>query len=493
MPPRPLRSLLLIAALAGGAATAQDLPSSRESSARLQSLPASMQLGYERVKLPGGEVMGLAHGAYLVELRPGWWAGPIAFGAATGQRGGLFTWGAELQRRWVLGPRLGIVTGASATGGGGANAPVGGGLMLRPHVDLLWDRDGWQSGFSLSQVRFPTGRIASTQFGIVLMRSDRFVHTAPGVAGRRNTSSVRGGVGFDRMEPIVGRYTGTTGGSPLSYVGIRLERDLEAGFAAGMEAAGAAQGSADGYAEVFGSLSGRWPVLGQGLLLGGRAALGLGGGGAVPTGGGQLLRAGVVATWLMRPQLALNVELGRVIGLNGELSARHVQASLSLPLGGLETGRLPDQPAALNDMEWSLALQDWRDVERRAGGERSMQLIGLKFRSALDERWYLTGHAVSAAWGGAGAFSTGLVGLGWNTRLGPDSGWRIGLEALAGAAGGGGVSNQGGAVYQPLVWVGRDLGRHARLQVGGGRIRSLRGALDSPVLDVTLSIAFGTP
>jgi hypothetical protein len=493
MPLRPLRSIPFAVAMACSTAFAQDLPSSRDSPARLQSLPASVQLGYERVRLPGSEVMGLAHGAYLVELRPGWWVGPIAFGAATGQRGGLFTWGAEVQRRWVLGPNVGIVAGASATGGGGASAPVGGGLMLRPHVDVLWDRDGWQSGFSLSHVRFPTGRIGSTQFGIVLMRSDRFVHTAPGVAGQRHAGSARGGVGFDRMEPIVGRYTGTTGGSPLSYVGIRLERDLEAGFAAGIEAAGAAQGSADGYAEVLGSLSGRWPVLGQGLLLGGRAAVGLGGGGAVPTGGGQLLRAGVIATWLVRPQLALNVELGRVIGLNGELSARHVQASLSLPIGGLETARTPDQPAALNDMEWSLALQDWRHVERRAGGERPMQLIGLKFRSALDERFYLTGHAVSAAWGGAGAFSAGLIGVGWSTRLGADSGWSVGLEGLAGAAGGGGVSNRGGAVYQPLAWVGHDLGRHARLRVGGGVIRSYRGALDSPVLDVTLSVAFGTP
>jgi hypothetical protein len=64
-------------------------------------------------------------------------------------------------------------------GGGGAAAPVGSGLMLRPHVDLLADLGGWQAGLSASHVRFPDGAIRSTQLGLVVSLPDRFVSRAP--------------------------------------------------------------------------------------------------------------------------------------------------------------------------------------------------------------------------------------------------------------------------------------------------------------------------
>jgi hypothetical protein len=39
-------------------------------------------------------------------------------------------------------------------GGGGGVAMVGGGLMVRPHADLLYKFDGGTAGVSVSQVRF---------------------------------------------------------------------------------------------------------------------------------------------------------------------------------------------------------------------------------------------------------------------------------------------------------------------------------------------------
>ena len=64
---------------------------------------------------------------------------------------------------------------------------------------------------------------------------------------------------------------------------------------------------------------------------------------------------------------------------------------------------------------------------------------------------------------------------------------------MVGAAGGGGVSSRGGAIAQPMAWIARDLGGHSRLKVGAGYVKSLRGGLSSPVIDMTWAFAFGTP
>ncbi|MFZ2648669.1 MAG: hypothetical protein WA210_01060, partial [Burkholderiaceae bacterium] len=66
-------------------------------------------------------------------------------------------------------------------------------------------------------------------------------------------------------------------------------------------------------------------------------------------------------------------------------------------------------------------------------------------------------------------------------------------EALVGAAGGGGVASRGGAIGLPMAWVGRDLGIYSQLKLGAGYIKSLRGELSSPVIDLTWAVRFGVP
>jgi hypothetical protein len=118
--------------------------------------------------------------------------------------------------------------------------------------------------------------------------------------------------------------------------------------------------------------------------------------------------------------------------------------------------------------------------------------VSLKFNRALSEHVYLSGEAQSAIAGGAGAYSVGLVGVGVKTQLG-SSAWSAGAEAMVGAAGGGGVASNGGAVAQPMAWIGRDLGTYSRLKLGVGKIRSRRGGLSTPVVEATWSFDFGTP
>jgi len=104
-----------------------------------RSAPASARIGYETLTLPGDERMGLVGMSYLVQVRPGLCLGPAVYGAASGQRGGFFTIGADAALCTQLAGPLGLQAGLYVGGGGGAAAPVGGGLMLRPYANLLWD------------------------------------------------------------------------------------------------------------------------------------------------------------------------------------------------------------------------------------------------------------------------------------------------------------------------------------------------------------------
>jgi hypothetical protein len=280
----------------------------------------------------------------------------------------------------------------------------------------------------------------------------------------------------------------------VGYVGLRLEQQATPTLSATLEAAGAASGGADGYMEALGGLSWQWPVQGPSLRAGVRGAVGLAGGGAARTGGGPIVKAGVTARWQVSDQLSLDLEAGRAKAFNGDFGARYTQLSLGIALGEAKPSAGTVAPAkTLHDMEWGFSMLHYTHAERKDGSERPMQLVGLSFNRSLGEHLYLSAQAHGAVAGGAGAYSVGLVGLGAYTRFGPAAAWSAGAEALVGAAGGGGVASRGGAVAQPMLWMGRDLGRYSRLKLGAGAIKSRRGELSTPVAQLTWSFEFGAP
>jgi len=163
---RPTTLLALMACLSAPAlvCAADDAPTGT----RDTRVARSFELGYESIRLPAGERLGLMSGTLLFDVGDGWWFGPAVHGAAAGERGGLFVGGAAVERHWLFGPRWEGTASLFVGGGGGAGAPVGGGLMVRPAASLLYDFGPLRAGASVSYVRFPSGDISSRGFGIVL-------------------------------------------------------------------------------------------------------------------------------------------------------------------------------------------------------------------------------------------------------------------------------------------------------------------------------------
>ena len=510
-PRRPLKTVLAPLRFVPVVAVALLMPLAVRAQAdalRTESLPTSGMLGFEMVRLPHGERMGLVGGSLLFDIGADWGFGPAVYGAATGQRGGFFVGGVELQRRWDLSRGFSLATGLYAGGGGGANAPVGGGLMLRPAVTLLKDLgSSLQAGLSLSSVRFPSGQISSNQLGLTLAWRSEFMHfsgagSGGGVsggstdAGSAPTAIALGraaGLGFDRMTATLTSYSFTAPEQRrIRLAGARAERGTSLnGLTWGMEAAAAAQGGAAGYMEILGTGAFSIALLPEALpswRVGARLGTGLGGGGGVQTGGGTLVKATALTELNLAEGWTLGAEYGALSGRSG-LRARVAQVWVGFDLEpGLDGRSGPPGPVVRT--EWVAALAHHARALRTDGSTRPLDTIGLKLNRYIGDYFYLSGQAHSAFAGGAGAYSVGLVGAGLSTSARPP--FRAGAELLAGAAGGGGVQTAGGAITQAVLWAGWSPSPTQEWRAGIGTVKPLRGGgSGSPVMELSWSRSFG--
>jgi hypothetical protein len=459
------------------------------------SVPTSGMLGFERLRLPDGEHLGLTSGTLLFDVGSDWAVGPSVYAGTTGHRGGLFVGGIEVQRRWGLAPGLALATGLFAGGGGGAGAPVGGGLMLRPAVTLLKDLGpSLQLGLSWSHVKFPSGQIDSNQVGLTVAWRNEFDYINGASGSPTPVPNRATGLGFDRMSVTASQYRFMDGsGRRIDLAGAQAERRSDInGFTWGMEAAAAAKGDAAGYMELLGTAEMSFALLpsyAPSWRAGVRLGAGVGGGGSVPTGGGLLGKA--VATTEFSPFAGwtLGAEYGWAAATNGAFRARETRVWLGIDLEPGLDGRSFATGHVVRT-EWVAALQHHVRVERRDGTRASLDTIGLELDRYLDDHVYVSGQAHSAFAGNAGAYSVGLVGVGVATSS--DAALRAGGEVLLGAAGGGGVKTAGGAIAQGVLWSAWKPSMQSEFRAGVGVSRGLgHGTRESPVLELSWSRAFG--
>ena len=458
-----------------------------------ERLRRSITLGVETLRLPGGERLGLASSSLLFEVGPSWWLGPAVFGAATGRRGGLFVGGVEGQRRWRWDDGVEAFASLALGGGGGGAAPVGSGLLVRSQVGVTRPWGPLKAGLTWSDARFPSGAIFSRQLGVVLVWDGDYAHWSADAVGRGVAAGTESGLGFDRWHTGWLRHHIQGDVRRVGLISARAERHLgdDGRWTWGFDAAAAAQGGAAGYMELLAGVGWMQPVT-RDLHVGARAGVGLAGGGAVPSGGGVLAKAGLQLAWSVAPGWQLGVEQGLGRGIAGQPALHTHQVWIGRDLVPHQGSPLPASALEVVGYQWVAGVQHVQAARRISGRVAPFDEVIGKMNRRLDEHFYLSLQAHSAYAGGVGAYSVGLLGLGW--RDGPEAPqtWHFGAETLIGAAGGGSVATGGGALGQALVWASAPLVGPTRLQMGLGRLRSLRGAgLDSTVWELSLTRSFG--
>ena len=462
------------------------------------SMPAAhLRVGIERVRFADdSERVGLVGTSYLVDLGgvPGLSIGPAVYGAVSGERGGFFSLGGEAAwRHRILGP-VGIELGAYVGGGGGGGVPKGSGLMLRPHADLVWDLGAVALGLSVSRVRFSNSLVDSTQVGLVLNATNDFRFVPAARLDETVVSAGRAGLGFDRLQFVGGAYRTPAGkllldGRPLprsiGLLGVRAEQAWGSNAFWGIEASRAARGGGvGGYAEVLGTVGLEREIVRDGLTVGGRIAMGAGGGGNISTGGGLLAKASVYGIVRLGNELGVSLEAGVARAPNGNFRAVQGSAAIVWAIDSPDDSGIAARPSRTDFSAGMIA----HDAPRNDGSTRSMRAITLKVDRFLTPGLYVAGEALGAVGGNASGYSGALVGAGWLQRFGPR--FHAGAEFLVGASGGGSVAG-GGAILQPGAYVGIQMTPAVALRVGAGRVKATSGPLSSTFVDASLVFSYG--
>ncbi len=466
--------------------------------------PGALRLAFERLRMPGGErPLSLAEVGLLADLPWSLYAGPALFGAVAGERGGFFVAGVEMG--WRAEPRLGLGldAGLFAGGGGGGSAPVGGGLMLRPRLALTWSTQQDRFSLGIARATFPSGEIRSAQ---VYVAWERRLHALfsheplePWEALRHRGNLRLWPVALDVMvshRSQVGDLHGAGATVPaMDLVGLSTGFGIAGPLRLRVEGHAAYGGDSGGYMEALAGPELRFELgPGRRLALVGALEAGSGGGGGIATGGGFLVKASGGLDLSLVSSFHAGLEAGIVAAPSAPLRAASIGMKLGWAFelagagGATEEAAAPSVSAELFALSWRFrsSLRRYASAQRVTAGGGSVPVDELAFHADLlvSDATYVTAQSGWAVSGQAGAWATGLLGGGLSSPSW--RGHRVGMEALAGAGGGGGIWTGGGALVHATAWWSYDLTARVGIQLSAGRARAIGGRFDSNLVDAGL-------
>ena len=478
----------------------------------IEPTEGKLRLTYEEVTLPGSEKMGFMGGSLLYDVNDWFAVGAGAYGALAGQRGGFITLGVAGEVKKDLFEFLSINAGlfVGAGGGRGGYTLSGGGLMLRPHVGLNIKAGKWGNiGVGVSHISFPDGTIGSTQPYVSYEAPfDTLIGEGWLEDGVLNDSAVEQLSSSEREFAVVYRmYTvpdgvltdsGTVQSKTLKLMGAEWHRYYGDNFFFKIESEGAMGGENTGYMQIFMGAGFRFGLTDSTFIkIAGQ--LGVAGGGDVATAGGFLVDGSIGLQQYFTDNVFLGVTGGYVKAPGGAFKATSVALQLGYRYGSPNLGEGNvnlESIASYNRQHIRLRTvqqtylkddPDWRGHH----SDLSVQNLGLQADYFLSQNLYLSGHAIAAYGGMAGAYMKGLVGAGWHQPLFQTPVF-IDLEGLIGAAGGGGLNIQGGLVYQGNANLGYQLTDAFSVMGTVGYIKAQKGGFRAKVVGGSVGYNFTT-
>ncbi len=463
---------------------------------------------YDSLSLPNNENLGLLGTSYLYDFQHNIYFGIGVYSAVTGERGGFFTGGVELGKKIRLYKNIYTDFGLFVGGGGGGSAPQGGGLMLRPHIGILYDTGKYNVGLSLTKVKFPNGDIDSNQVSLNINFPFSLIHeknifskiTLQEIDNLIGTTGKKIGwqdhyfaVTMQRYMPGNGSKTtsGAKMNSNMTLVGFEYGTKLNRNIFSFVEAAGAGGGDTDGYAEILGGLGYTKQIkTHSGIYV--KAALGASGGGRVDTGGGIIAKESIGIYSKLMKNLILTTEVGHIDAIGGNFHAFTLKTSLNYGVKFLSFGkslRSIEGYTLFNDKEWNIRISNQTYLDKNSKDSK-INLIGFKIDRYISDNTYLSGEALGAYNGKSGGYAVGLLGVGKRYMI--NNSLSAFGEFLIGGAGGGGVDVGGGLIYQPMVGLEYKLRNNLGVQLSFGKTKSISGSLDTNVLDFGFSYKFRT-
>lgn len=498
---------------------ADNLPTSNRPHQNLQTLPSFFRFSFDNnIKMPNQiSPMGLLGFDYFGDITPTIYAGFGGYGSVTGTQGGLFTVGIEggVHREFI--PRWWGDVGLFVGGGGGKASLTGGGLMLRPHAGIAYSFPWARVGVFYSYLDFPSGEIHSQQVGLNLDLPFEFSYLLPhdNLAGSvvdldHIQLQLNKFIGFQHNDFAIlaqayqqGAGTKNTLGEiqdeTMGLVGAEFDHYLTDKTFWWIKTSGEFRGAHNGYMDVLGGLGYHIPLGSSSVALVPQFGLGAGGGGLVETGGGFLVNPLLSVEWAASPAYSLRVSSGYLWAPKGEFNAVPITGEL---ICHLDVATANVHPVKLDSLA-HYTIQGWRfqivnqtyfHPQRSVDKTTSpIEQIGLQIDQIFTP-WFFMSYQAAGAYSGyhAGGYATGMIGPGLQGQQLFNQRVQFFTELLVGAGGGGGLALSGGSLIEPLIGVRVAITPLIGLQASIGELKALRDDLNTPILNVGLTMRFDT-
>lgn len=507
----------IIAALMGLAATSSFglTTHKHENKLLLQRQPGFFRFTYESVKMPNGiQNMGLLGLNYYADLTPSVYAGIGTFGAVTGSQGGLFTFGFGGGLHHPLFKQLWGDVGLDIGGGGGRASLVGGGLLVRPHIGLEYDFRWMRVGLQYSYVNFPSGEIHSSQIGLNLDIPYDFyyicypnlcdsifkfndIHLSDGkfLDFQRNDFGLILQAYFQRKGTL--NVSGEVQDGTMSVVGAELDHYVTNHGFIWLQAGGAFSGVPNGFMDILGGLGYHAPLGSSGFAIVPQFGVGAGGGGNVDTGGGVLIEPEIGFEVPLTSKFSGRISGGYLWAPQGQLSAATMTGEILYHLDIATANKTyVSNMFCYTTQGWRIELfnQTYVSPQRSISSTRSsIEMIAIQIDQLFTPHFFFSYQGAGAYSGfHAGGYATGMIGPGIQTSAFCHEHLQPFAQVLIGAGGGGGLALGGGSVIEPVVGLHYALTQSVGLMASVGQIKAINNSLNTPVLNVGMSVRFGT-
>ena len=457
---------------------------------------------FDELSLPGNEKMGFVGGGLLYEIKPNFFVGPEAFGAASGNRGGFITLGMSADRAFPINEDMSVETGLhiGAGGGRGGLQLSGGGLMYRGNVGLSI-KTGYNGhiGLGVSRYKFPNGYIDSTQpyisyrYGFNAMHGRGWTDLTESKYGVVSNLKEREFSTVIRTYAVPGhvrRDNGTPQHKSLGLLGIEFSNYVRRDSFVKLEANGAMQGQSNGYMQILAGGGQRFRLTDSIELKLGIAA-GVAGGGGVATGGGVIFDAQAGIKLNLSEKLFTELALGEVRASDGEFESDAVSLKVGYRFGNplkLPNDELADAVRGFDQSNFRFRFSNqtylnsdtnWRNHSQNL----NIDNLGVQLDYFLNNTAYFSGQGFAAYRGKAGAYMSGLIGVGFHLPI--SEMLYIDFESLAGAAGGGGTNVGNGFVTQFNTQLGVNFNERDSIALGLGHIVATDGDFRANVVSLS--------
>ena len=451
---------------------------------------------YENIDVTPNESMGLVGIGVNFDFSKYIYGGLEVYSSVKGKRGGFFTVGFDGGLRYNISKNVRFNSGLFVGAGGGGAAPQGGGLMLRPYSQIDINIQNYNIGVGISHIRFPNGKIKSTQeyISLELPLSGNFLK-----GHRFDTIRLNGHTEIEHnlnLAIIAKHYTPKSSKNldgtimkPFSLMGIEVSKFYNKNIYSIFQAAGAGGGENAGYMEIFGGFGYKWNLNSLPIYLSLQTLIGAGGGGRVNSGGGLLYSVDM----LVGANISKNINISASIGEIGAFNNKFKAIKYSLVLGykidivddsiSKKLHTLPLSFRLLNKtyLNGKKLFKNNKDVKQ-------INLLGFAIDYYLNKNIYLTGQTFWAYKGKAGGYAEGIFGLGYKTNK-----WhKLSLysEILIGVGGGGGVSIDGGLFGSIGCGINYEISKDLSLITGISYARNHSKHFSTKVVNVGLEYKF---